>query len=158
MNKRAASFRGSQTMFSMRSVSGVLLLFTAFCVGCRQAPQRSAIAQEPSRAEAGSASVATLASLPQRASPAPNTQQVSQTATPSSGKPELQDVEERKGPFTFGGQTFTVVAHNKRLSGKQGEFALALASLDIADAAGAVLHHEEFPIRSKTASSRRPAR
>jgi hypothetical protein len=37
------------------------------------------------------------------------------------------------------------VAHNKRVPGKQGEFAQALASLDIADAAGAVLHHEEFP-------------
>lgn len=70
---------------------------------------------------------------------------MSQTATHSSGEPELQDVEERKGPFTLGGQTFTVVAHNKRVSGKQGEFAQALASLDIADAAGAVLHHEEFP-------------
>jgi hypothetical protein len=132
-------------MFSIRSVSGVLLLFAAFSVGRRQAPQRSTIPQKPARAVAGSASVATQASLPQRESPAPNIQQVSQTATHSSGKPELQDVEERKGPFTFGGQTFTVVAHNKRVDGKQGEFALALASLDIADAAGAVLHHEEFP-------------
>ena len=101
--------------------------------------------QEPARAVAASASVAAQASLPQRESPPPHTQQMSQTATHSSGEPELQDVEERKGPFTFGGQTFTVVAHNKRVPGKQGEFALALASLDIADAAGAVLHHEEFP-------------
>ncbi len=101
--------------------------------------------QEPARAVAASASVAAEASLPQRESPPPNTQQVSQTATHSSGEPELQEVEERKGPFTFGGQTFTVVAHNKRVPGKPGEFAQALASLDIADAAGAVLHHEEFP-------------
>ncbi|MGB9335683.1 MAG: hypothetical protein WCB14_11785 [Candidatus Acidiferrales bacterium] len=132
-------------MFSIRSVSGVVLLFAAFSPGRGQAPQRSTIPQEPVRAEAGSAFVATQASLPQSESPAPNTQQVSQTATHPSGEPEFQDVEERKGPFTFGGQTYTVVAHNKRVSGKQGEGALALASLDITDAAGAVLHHEEFP-------------
>src|SRR5437879_970707 len=111
-------------MFSIRGVSAVLLLFVAFSVGCRQAPQRSAMPQEPARAVAASASVAAQASLPQRESP-PHTQQMSQTATHSSGEPELQDVEERKGPFTFGGQTFTVVAHNKRVPGKQGEFALA---------------------------------
>ncbi len=55
-----------------------------------------------------------------------------QTATHASLEPELQEVEERQGPFTFGGQTFTVVAHNKRVPGKLGEFAQALASLDIA--------------------------
>ena len=101
--------------------------------------------QEPARAVAASASVAAQASLPQRESPPPHTQQMSRTAAHSSGEPELQDAEERKGPFTFGGQTFTVVAHSKRVPGKQGESALALASLDIADAAGAILHHEEFP-------------
>lgn len=104
-------------MFSIRSVSGFLLLFAAFSVGRAQAPQRE--------------------------SPPSNTQHVSPMATHSSGKPGLQDIEERKGPFTFGGQTFTVVAHNKGVPGKQDEF--ALASLDIVDAAGAVLHHEEFP-------------
>jgi len=132
-------------MFSIRSVSAVFLLFAAFSAGCRQAPQRSAMPQEPAPAVAASASVAAQASLPPRESPPPHTQQMSQTATHSSGEPELQDTEERKGPYTFGGQTFTVVAHNKRVPGKQGESALALASLDIADAAGAVLHHEEFP-------------
>jgi hypothetical protein len=101
--------------------------------------------QEPARTVAGSASVATQASLQPRESPPPNTQQVSQTAARSPENVELQDVEERKGPFTFGGQTFNVVAHSKRVLGKQGEFALALASLDIADAAGTVLYHEEFP-------------
>lgn len=104
-------------MFSIRSVSGFFLLFAAFSVGRAQ--------------------------LPQRESPPSDTQQVSPTATRSSGKLGLQDVEERKGPFTFGGQTFTVVAHNKRVPDKQAE--IALASLDIVDAAGAVLHHEEFP-------------
>src|SRR5882672_12127587 len=111
MNRRATPFRGSRTMFSIRGVSAVLLLFAAFSVGCRQAPQRSAMPQEPARAVAASASVAAQASLPQREAPPPNTQQMSQTATHSPGERELQDVEERKGPFTFGGQTFTVVVH-----------------------------------------------
>jgi hypothetical protein len=131
-------------MFSIRSVSAVLLLFAAFYVGCRQAPQRSAMLEEPARAVVASTSVAAQTSLPQRESSPPNTQQMGQTATHSSGEPELQDVEERKGPFAFGGQMFTVVTHSKRVSGKQGELAQALASLDIADAAGTVLHHEEF--------------
>src|SRR5882724_4635155 len=121
MNSRATSFHGSRTMFSIRSVSAVLLLFAAFSVGCRQAPQRSAMPQEPARAVAASASVAAQASLPQRESPPPHTQQMSKTAAHSSGEPELQDAEERKGPFKFGGQTFTVVAHSKRVPGKQGE-------------------------------------
>src|SRR5438552_16588650 len=132
MNRRASSFRGSRPMFSIRSVSAVLLLSAAFSVSCRQAPRQSAMPQEPARAVAASASVAAEASLPQRESPPPNTQQMSQTPTHSSREPELQEVEERKGPFTFGGQTFTVVAHNKRVPGKLGELAQALASLDIA--------------------------
>ena len=132
-------------MISIRSVSAVLLLSAAFSVSCRQAPPPNAMPQEPARAVAASASVAGEASLPQRESPPPNTQPMIQTATHASLEPELQEVEERQGPFTFGGQTFTVVAHNKRVPGKLGEFQQALASLDIADAAGAVLHHEEFP-------------
>jgi len=132
-------------MFLIRRVSAGLLLLGAFSVDCKQASQQSAIPQEATHAMAASVSVAAEASLPQPQSPLPNTQPVSQTARHSSGGPELQDVEERKGPFTFGGQTFTVVTHNKRLPGKQGDFAQALASLDIADASGAVVHHEEFP-------------
>jgi hypothetical protein len=132
-------------MFLISRVWAVLLLLGAFSVDCKQATQQIAIRQEGTHAVAAIASVAAAASLPQPQSPLPNTQQVSQMATHSSGQPELQDVEERKGPFTFGGQTFTVVAHNKRVPGKQGDFAQALASLDIADASGAVVHHEEFP-------------
>src|SRR5438445_10285959 len=143
MKRRATSFRGSRTMFSIRSVSAVFLLHAAFSAGCRQAP--NAMPQEPARTVAASASVAAQPSLSQRESPSPNTQEMNQKPTRPSGEPELQDLEERKGPFTFGGQTFTVVAHNKRVPGKHGEFAQALASLDIADATGAVLHHEEFP-------------
>jgi hypothetical protein len=131
-------------MFSIRSVSAVLLLFAGFFGGCRQAPQRSAMPQERPRAVPARASVAPQASLPQRES-LPNNQQVTQTPTRSFGELELQNVDERKGPFRFGGQTFTVVTLSKHMPGKQGDFAQALASLDIVDAAGAVLHHEEFP-------------
>jgi hypothetical protein len=132
-------------MLKIRSVSTVLLLLAAFSAGGGQAPQRSAMPQKPARTIAASASVVAPSSLPQREWARPNAQQMSQAATHSSGEPELQDVDERQGPFTFGGQRFTVVAHHKRLPGKRGEFAQALASLDIADAAGAILHHEEFP-------------
>lgn len=126
-------------MLSIRSVSAVLLPFAAFSMGCRQAPQRSEARQDPARA------VAASNSLPQGESRPPNTQNTIQTATRTPGEPELQDVEERKGPFTFGGQTFTVLTHSKHMRGKHGDFALALASLDIADDSGAVVHHEEFP-------------
>src|SRR5438477_882161 len=132
-------------MFSIRSISVVLLPFTAFSGGCLQTLQRSAAPQEPARAVTARASVVAQRFLPQDESRSPNIQQTPQRVTHSSAEPELQDVEERKGPFTFGGQTFTVVAHHKRVPGKLGEFQQALASLDIADAAGAVLHHEEFP-------------
>ena len=89
--------------------------------------------------------MAASTSLPQGESRPPNTQNTIQTATRTPGEPKLQDVEERKGPFTFGGRTFTVLTHSKRMRGKHGDFAQALASLDIADDSGAVVHHEEFP-------------
>lgn len=66
-------------------------------------------------------------------------------AAPTAAAPKLEDVEERKGPFIFGGQTFTVILRSKRLAGIKGDFSEALASLDIVDASGAVAHHEEFP-------------
>ena len=106
---------------------------------------RYELPQELAHAVAAGVPMLTQASLPRRESARPHNQQMSQAPAHSSEEPKLQDVEERQGPFTFGGQTFTVVAHNKRLPSRQGEFAKTLASLDIVDAAGAVLHHEEFP-------------
>ena len=126
-------------MALISGVSAILSLFAAFSVGCKQAPR------EPARVLAGSASEATQAPLPQHKSPSPNPQQSTQAVPSAVAEPQLQDIEERKGPFTFGGQTFTVVTHNKRVPGRKGEFAQALAALDIVDAAGTVLHHEEFP-------------
>ena len=64
-------------------------------------------------------------------------------ATPA-GSPKLEDVEERRGPYSLGGQAFTAVLHYKRLPGKTGPDARALESLDIVDQAGAVQHHETY--------------
>ena len=134
-----------ELMFSIPCVSIVLLFFAAFSGGCRQTLLRSAAQQEPVRNVATSASVVVHASSQQGEAPSPNAQRATQKGSHSSGEPNLQDVEEREGPFTFGGQGFTVVLHNKRIPGKQGNFAQALASFDITDASGRVVHHEEFP-------------
>src|SRR5262245_21161524 len=115
-------------MFSIPPVSIVLLFFAAFSGGCRQPLLRSAAPQEPARTVAASASVVVHTSLQQGEAPSPNAQQATQKGTHPSGEPKLQDVEEREGPFMFGGQGFTVVLHNKRVPGKQGDFAQALAS------------------------------
>jgi len=62
---------------------------------------------------------------------------------------ELQDTEERLGPFTLGPfalprQSFTVVLHGKRLPGASGADSEALAALEIRDASDVVRHREEF--------------
>jgi hypothetical protein len=132
-------------MSLIRSISAILFLFAAYSVSCRQAPQPSATPQAPAPAVATSVSAPAQAPLSPRTSPSPSAQQVSQAVPSSAGGPQLEEVEERRGPFTFGGQTFTVVMRSKRVPGKKGDFAQALASLDIVNAAGAVAHHEEFP-------------
>lgn len=136
----------------IRNLSAVFVLFAAFA-GCKQTPQPGAGPQAPARATVAvtSPSPQAQAPLPQSPSAEPNAQSNTQPnpqrqgAPASAGDPQLEDVEERKGPFTFGGQTFTVVLHSKRVPNKKSESAQALASLDIIDAAGAVQHHEEFP-------------
>jgi len=131
-------------MIAIRIVSVALLLCAVFyAVDRRQASHRSAKPQELARNISFTVPVAAEVVL--QVQSASNTQQGNPTATRSSGEPEIQDVEERKGPFTFGGQTFNVVAHNKRIRGARGDFAQALASLDIVDRTGIVAHHEEFP-------------
>src|SRR5262245_32310197 len=57
----------------------------------------------------------------------------------------LEDVKELQGPFTFSGQSFTVVKHYKRLPGQTGPDSQALASLEILDATGVIQHQESFP-------------
>lgn len=91
-----------------------------------------------------STSISAQASLPQHEPVTPNTESATQAQKPAA-EPALEDIEERKGPFIAGRQTFTIVMHSKRLPGKKSEFSEALASLDIVDASGIVQHHEEFP-------------
>lgn len=55
------------------------------------------------------------------------------------------DVPQTLGPFSFGGQTFSVLLHQKFLPGSPDpKFAQSLASLEIQDAAGAVLYQKSF--------------
>jgi hypothetical protein len=60
--------------------------------------------------------------------------------------PQLEDVEQRLGPFSFGGQSFDVVLHEKHLAGVHDpRFAQTLATLEVCDATGAVLYQKTFP-------------
>jgi len=59
-------------------------------------------------------------------------------------QPGVKDVEERKGPFTIKGQTFTVVQHLK-LTGQKGAFDETLALLEIVDSRGVVQYRDDFP-------------
>lgn len=138
-------------MALVRNISTILLLWIPVFAGCRQAPQPTASAQEPARAKAAAPTLRQRESSPTIAPPLPqpdvqpHIQPSTQSAPSSTSVPQLEDFEVRQGPFTFEGQTFTVVMHRKRVPGKKGEFAEALASLDIVDAAGTIAHHEEFP-------------
>jgi len=59
---------------------------------------------------------------------------------------KLEDLERALGPFEMGGQRYTIVLHEKRLAGAQtnGGGSEALASLEIRDASGALLHQQKF--------------
>jgi hypothetical protein len=138
IQRRVTAFRGSLTMALIRYAPALLYLFGAVSMGCRHAPQ------EPERHLATESFAVPRAPLPQRESPSLGPEQSAHAAPGLVAEQPLEDVEERKGPFTFGGQTFTVVTHTKRMRGARGDSAQALASLDIVDAAGTVLHHEEF--------------
>jgi hypothetical protein len=78
-------------------------------------------------------------------------QQVS--AAPSESQPGAQrllEVPQTLGPFSFAGQTFSVVLRQKFLSGSPDpKFAQSLASLEIHDATGAVLYQKAFPYNIK---------
>jgi hypothetical protein len=78
------------------------------------------------------------------APPAAERSDVSAVAPAKAEDPLLQDVEEREGPFTSAGQTFTVVLHSKRLPGRTDPDAQSLAWLEMRDAAGATAYREEF--------------
>lgn len=57
------------------------------------------------------------------------------------------DVPQTLGPFSFAGQTFSVLLHQRFLpSSPDPKFAQSLASLEIQDATGAVLYQKSFPL------------
>jgi hypothetical protein len=66
------------------------------------------------------------------------------TAANRDSAQELQDIEERQGPFSLAGRDFTVVLHYKRATRDGGLDSQALVSLDILDAAGTVQYRESF--------------
>lgn len=130
-------------MFLNRTTSKILLALAGLSVGCKQAPSSAGAQQVAPYAVPTSTSG--QPAVPQRGASASNTPQAGRQARVLAEQPKLGDVEERKGPFTIGGQTFTVVLHSKRLPGQNGDFEQAVASLEIFDASGVVQHREEFP-------------
>ncbi len=98
------------------------------------------IAREPS---------AKKSNLAQQVSPA---QSVSQPAAP-----RLLEVPQTLGPFSFAGQTFSVVLRQKFLpDSPDPKFAQSLASLGVQDATGAVLYQKTFPYNIKNGRFARP--
>lgn len=125
--------------------------------GCKQLPPgpvaqsqtaRTALAasQAPALAPAAARATAPVSTQPgaMQATSSPQNPPANQAVTATPGSPKLEDVEERRGPFSLGGQAFTVALHYKRLPGKAGPDAQALESLDILNEAGAVQHHQTF--------------
>jgi len=137
---------------ALRSRVSIILLATAvFTAGCKQTPRQPSAQQQIAR-PASTAALSTAATIlaqlqlaAQQASNAPPFAPPAQAAAAPAGSPQLEDVEERRGPFSIAGQTFTVLLHYKRLPGKTGPDFQALASLEILNAEGEVQHREPFP-------------
>jgi hypothetical protein len=100
---------------------------------------------------------------PVRAQSSPSAQANSGQAKNSADTPQLEDLEQRLGPFSFHGENFTVVLHEKRLTGgRDAFFSQTLGTLEILDSKGAVQYQRVFKFgveegrfeRSLTASAR----
>ncbi len=113
---------------SHRKLSTLALIETIGVVAtllCIQRPE--------ARADPSSAVVASPASAP-----------TPQGVRTSDGV-KLDDTERTLGPFESGNQRYTVVLHLKRIAGAPANGGSeALEALDIRDAAGVVVHHEQF--------------
>ena len=142
-----------------RTASTILLALAGLSAGCKQAPP-SAIAQ-PVPAKAVPASTSVPAAAPQRetslSNPPPAAPQAAHVAASSAELPKLEDVEDREGPFTIQGQTFTVVQHLKRQKGDADANA-TLALLEIVDSAGVVRYRDDFPYAAGEYGGYCPAR
>ncbi|HET8922607.1 MAG TPA: hypothetical protein VFN26_06375 [Candidatus Acidoferrum sp.] len=103
-------------------------------------PTSAATPQVAARAVPASAPAQTAA--PQHETSLPNTPKAAQVAAPPAVQPKVEDVEERKGPFTIKGQTFSVVQH---LKVQNGEPDATLALLEIVDSEGIVRYRDDFP-------------
>ncbi|HEY6904354.1 MAG TPA: hypothetical protein VI216_08605 [Candidatus Acidoferrales bacterium] len=58
----------------------------------------------------------------------------------------VEDSEQHAGPFAIAGQSYTVVLHEKHLTGVgESTFAQTLAGIEIRDAGGTVAYQETFP-------------
>jgi len=93
----------------------------------------------------------------------PGAQASTENAKTSAERTKLEDVEQRLGPFSFHGETFTVVLHEKRMPGARDPlFSQTLATLEVLDGKGAVQYQRIFKFgvegerfeRSLTASAR----
>jgi len=128
-------------MFLNRTASRILLALAGFSAGCRQMPPSAATQQVAARAVPASTGVQHAS--PQRETSPSDTSQAGQAARVTVEQPKVEDVEERKGPFTIGGQTFTVVQHLKHTEqGDAGDDTIAL--LEIVDSGGVVRYRDDF--------------
>src|SRR6516162_10932510 len=88
-------------MFLNRTASRILLALAGFSAGCRQMPPSAATQQVAARAVPASTGVQHAS--PQRETSPSDTSQAGQAARVTVEQPKVEDVEERKGPFTIGG-------------------------------------------------------
>ncbi len=130
---------------------GVLAL-VALSAGCKESQPRPVVQPQAVRSLSATAKqtpppvLAPTRTAAAQATGALQNPPVNQAAAAAQGAPKMEDVEERRGPFTLAGENFTAVLHSKRLPGKGGPDSEALASLEIVNAAGAVQYQETFPL------------
>ena len=127
-------------MLLNRTASTILLAFAAFSAGCKQMPPSASTQQKA--VQAVPASTLMQAAASQRETSLSNTPSPAQVAASPAEQPKVEGVEERKGPFTIKGQTFTVVQH---LKVQKGEPDATLALLEIVDSGGVVRYRDDFP-------------
>ncbi len=143
---------------SPKPFDGVTLLAAAalgLMVGCKQF-SRPLAPMLQTKSESAATSTATASA--QAYGPTPQSTAFLRNGTSgpvvdaSNITTQLEDVEERRGPFSLGGQVFTAVLHYKHLPGKTGQGSQALASLDVLDAAGTVQYREAFSFATEDAA------
>lgn len=142
-------------MFLNRTTSKILLALAGLSVGCKQAPP-SATAQQVA-AHAVPTWTPGQPAAPQREASASNTPQAGQQARVVAEQPKLEDVEERKGPLTIGGQSSRLfctpsACRDRRVTlsrlSRHWRSSTPVESSSIA---------KSFPTPSRTARSRRAA-